>query len=165
MLNEYEVMPGPDEEAPEPSLSLKQRAMVEALRATLGIVSTACSKVGISRETHYQWLRAFPDYKAEVDAVDEAGIDFAESKLFELMNGVKVSKMEGIGKDKVEVIYKRPPHAGSIFFYLKTKGKNRGYTMRHELSGPDGQALTPGMPPVVMYISDPDESDHEADAE
>ena len=34
----------------------KKAAMLEALEKSLGIVSTACKMVDISRQTHYAWL-------------------------------------------------------------------------------------------------------------
>ena len=40
-----------------------KRATVEALEKALGVVSVACRAVGISRDTHYRWLREDEDYK------------------------------------------------------------------------------------------------------
>jgi len=39
----------------------KQRAMLAAIAHCLS-VTTACAQVGITRETHYQWVRKFPAY-------------------------------------------------------------------------------------------------------
>lgn len=36
----------------------KKGLMLEALEKSLGIVSTACKMVDISRQTHYAWLKA-----------------------------------------------------------------------------------------------------------
>ena len=91
--------------------------MIEALEKSLGIVTTACKAVGISRETHYRWLREDEKYKASVDAIADIALDFAESSLHKQIQNGEVS---------------------STIFYLKTKGKSRGYVERQEITGADG---------------------------
>lgn len=94
-----------------------KKTMLEALERSLGIVSTACEKAGVSRQTHYNWLKDDPEYKAAVDQIQESVIDFAESHLYKLIK-------EG--------------NPAANIFYLKTKGKSRGYIERQEVevSGP-----------------------------
>ena len=89
-----------------------KESMIEALENSLGIVSVACRKIGIARQTHYRWRQEDPDYKAKADEIIEATIDFVESKLFENI------------QDKKEA---------SIMFYLKSKAKHRGYVERQEV--------------------------------
>lgn len=91
--------------------------MLEALDKSLGIVSTAAKTAGIDRTTHYNWLKEDPEYKAAVDQIQESVIDFAESHLYKLIK-------EG--------------NPAANIFYLKTKGKSRGYIERQEVevSGP-----------------------------
>jgi hypothetical protein len=125
-----------------------KKAMLEALRKTLGNVSNACDIVGIGRTSHYNWLKADPEYKAAVDDIGEDAVDFVESKLFELISGVKCSKVVG---DEV-VVYETPPCKTSCIFYLKTKGKKRGYSEHEQTSTdekdrasvtlPDGTTIT-----------------------
>ncbi len=91
---------------------ITKKAMVEALEKSLGIVTTACKSVGISRETHYRWLREDDDYKKEVEALADVAIDFAESQLHKQIK-------EG--------------NSTATIFYLKTKGKKRGYIERQEI--------------------------------
>ncbi len=97
-----------------------KKAMVEAMKKSLGIVSTACAEVGINRWTHYDWLKTDEEYKQEIDAISESVIDFAESKLHKLIDGGDVA---------------------STIFYLKTKGKKRGFVERTELTGNEGQPI------------------------
>jgi hypothetical protein len=97
-----------------------KKAMVEAMKKSLGIVSTACAEVGINRSTHYDWLAKDEEYKAEIDAISESVIDFAESKLHALINKGDVA---------------------STIFYLKTKGKKRGFIERQEITGEEGQPI------------------------
>jgi hypothetical protein len=100
--------------------STLKKAMVEAMRKSLGIVSTACREVGIDRRTHYNWLKDDPEYKEDIENIGEEVIDFAESKLHTLIDNGDVA---------------------STIFYLKTKGKKRGFVERTELTGNEGQPI------------------------
>lgn len=87
--------------------------MIEALEKSLGVVTTACKTVGIARQTHYEWYREDAEYKKAVDDVADIAIDFAESQLHKQIQNGEVS---------------------STIFYLKTKGKKRGYVERTEIA-------------------------------
>lgn len=100
--------------------------ILEALEKHKGIVSTACASIGLARSTYYSWLSSDEAFKAAVDDIQETAIDFVESKLMEKINGVTV-----MGK---EDIYEQPPSDTAIIFYLKTKGKKRGYVERSEVA-------------------------------
>ena len=86
----------------------KQR-LLEALEDCNGIVKYACDKAKISRGTHYNWLNEDEAYKQAVENINNLNLDFAESKLFELI-------AEG--------------NLQATIFYLKCKGKSRGYQER-----------------------------------
>lgn len=90
-----------------------KKAMLKALEAKLGIVTAACSDVGISRQTHYNWLKDDPEYKRAVDELENVALDFAEGKLHEQI---------------------KSNNPTSTIFYLKTKGKKRGYIERQEIA-------------------------------
>ena len=91
---------------------IHKKAMIEALEKTLGIVTPACEMVGISRQTHYRWLEEDPEYKANVQSMDDLALDFAETALHEqIKDGTPSSTM----------------------FYLKTKGKKRGFVEKQEV--------------------------------
>jgi hypothetical protein len=100
--------------------STLKKAMVEAMKKSLGIITTACKEVGIDRGTHYNWMRDDAEYKEQIDHIGEAVIDFAESKLHSLIEKGDVA---------------------STIFYLKTKGKKRGYVERQEITGEEGQPI------------------------
>ena len=89
----------------------RKRAMIEALESSLGVVSTSCEVVGISRQTHYDWMKTDETYRKSVEALDDVAIDFAESQLHQLIKAGNVV---------------------ATIFYLKTKGKRRGYVERIE---------------------------------
>ena len=108
--------------------------MLKALKKTKGIVSVAAESVNIARTTHYLWMDNDPEYKEAVKAIDESAIDFAESKLFELIDG---ARKEVVTQDGIQVI-KDTPNPTATIFYLKTKAKHRGYVERQEITGADG---------------------------
>jgi hypothetical protein len=95
-----------------------KKAMLEALEKSLGVVTSACKTVDISRETHYRWLREDADYKAAVEALSDVALDFAESQLHKQIK-------EG--------------NSTATIFYLKTKGKKRGYIERQEVEVASGK--------------------------
>lgn len=90
---------------------INKKAMIEALEKSLGIVTTACKMVGIHRDTHYSWLNSDLEYKRQVESIADMTLDFAESQLHKQIKDGEVS---------------------STIFYLKTKGKKRGYIERVE---------------------------------
>ncbi len=100
--------------------TLGKKAMIAALEQTLGIVTDALKISGITRTTHYEWLKEDPEYAAEVNSVGEMALDFAESHLHKQISEGEVS---------------------STIFFLKTKGKKRGYVERQEITGADGNPL------------------------
>jgi hypothetical protein len=98
-----------------------KQAMLEALEASLGIVSTAAKKANVGRSTHYKWMDEDPDYKQAVQEVQESVLDFAESHLYKLVK-------EG--------------NPAATIFYLKTKGKKRGYIERQEIEVTEKKPLS-----------------------
>lgn len=88
------------------STQLKKRVMIEAMKRTLNNVSASVKYAQISRDTHYRWLKQDSKYRERLDTVNEELLDFAEMQLFKLI---------ALGKQR------------SIIFFLKTKGKHRGY--------------------------------------
>jgi len=91
---------------------LKKEQLLEALVKSLGIVSTACLSVDVSRTTYYKYYNDDEQFKSQVDDISDIAIDFAESQLFELIKGGNIT---------------------AVIFYLKTKGKKRGYVEKQEL--------------------------------
>lgn len=94
------------------STQLKKQAILQALEQTLGVVTSACQKVGVGRKTFYEWLHDDEEFKTEVQDLEGVTLDFAESKLYQQIK-------EG--------------NTTATIFYLKTKGKNRGYIERQEI--------------------------------
>ena len=85
----------------------KKQIFVKNLKAAGGIICIACSNTGINRSTYYRWREADEEFREQVDEVMEEQIDFVESKLLTAIKSGDTT---------------------AIIFYLKTKGRNRGYS-------------------------------------
>ena len=84
----------------------KKELILELYASKAGNVSQLCKSASIARATFYRWMREDEEFAEKIGEQEEALIDFAESKLFQLIN-------EGL--------------PSAIFFFLKCKAKNRGY--------------------------------------
>ena len=62
--------------------TLKKDTLLQALENSLGIVSTACNRTGISRSSYYKWYKEDEEFRQKVDEIDNVKLDFVESKLF-----------------------------------------------------------------------------------
>lgn len=89
-----------------------KKALLKALEKSLGIVTTACRSVGIARDTFYRYLKEDEDFAKAAKDVDNIALDFAESILLQNI------------RDRKEA---------STIFYMKTKGRCRGYIEKQEL--------------------------------
>ena len=91
-----------------------KKKLLEALEKSLGIVTSACKEVGISRKQFYEYYNTDEDFKKSVDDINEITLDFTETQLFK-----KIKE----GSER------------SILFYMKYRGRKRGYTDRLEIEG------------------------------
>jgi len=94
-----------------------KKALLKALQKGLGVVTGACEKTGVGRTTYYEWYNNDKDFKSKVDDLQNVALDFAESQLHK-----QIAKQS----------------TAATIFYLKTKGKKRGYIERQEITGADG---------------------------
>jgi|TARA_R110000796_G_scaffold168058_3_gene284948 hypothetical protein len=99
------------------SRHIKKESLLKALEQSLGVVTVACKKANIPRSTYYKWLKEDQDFSAKVKEIENVALDFAESQLHTQIG-------EG--------------NTSATIFYLKTKGKKRGYIERQEITGADG---------------------------
>lgn len=86
--------------------------MINALQDSLGIVTMAAKKINIARSTHYLWMKDDPEYRQQVEDIQDLTLDFVESQLHKQIQNGEVA---------------------STIFYMKTKGKKRGYIERSEI--------------------------------
>lgn len=99
----------------QPRFTIDQIA--EALKSAAGIRSGAAALLGCSPST----IKRYVDRSATLARIEkevvEFTLDLAESRLLDAINDGNLT---------------------AVMFYLKTKGKNRGYSERHQLEGKDG---------------------------
>lgn len=123
--------------------------ILEALKASRGLVTLACEATNLSRSQFYKWLQEDPDFSESVEEVRHGTVDHVTSKLFERIDGVTMRKQTKGG----EIIYDIPPDTKAITFYLQTIGKDHGFTTRNELTGKDGAALVGWQDAIKAFIS------------
>lgn len=131
-------------------ISDNKKEVLRQLEDAHGIITTAANNSGIARSTFYKWQEDDPVFKKAVEDVQEAAIDYVESKLFEKIKGVSIGKHNAEGE---LVVYDVPPSDTAIIFYLKTKAKKRGYIERQEFTGGNGAPLLPALTVQPMQTS------------
>jgi hypothetical protein len=82
-----------------------QEVFLQELSESLGVVSKALKKVNVTREEYTGWLKN-QEFKQRVEDINELSMDYVENKLL-----AQIQKGD----------------LNAIQFYLKTKGKKRGY--------------------------------------
>ena len=118
------------------SKKTKKDAFLQAYTDSKGIISYACESVGISRPTYYRWRQEDEDFNEKCSSIEEYVIDLVEGKLLTNINEGDVT---------------------SIIFYLKTKGKRRGYVERVQTEDISDRE------PVKVEIVMPNRSDEDED--
>jgi hypothetical protein len=89
--------------------------LLKALESSLGVVTTACKNAGCSREIFYRYCKQDAEFAKKVKEIEGIALDFAESQLHKQIQDGNTS---------------------ATIFYLKTKGKKRGYIERQEIDQP-----------------------------
>ena len=74
-------------------------------------ITSTCKALGISRKTFYEWRAKKKKLAEALEEKEESIIDYAESKL-----------VEHIQNDDIQ----------ALIFFLRTKGKKRGYVEKTE---------------------------------
>ena len=90
--------------------------VAEALRLSAGILSAAGEKLGCSGQCVANYLSRYPKLAEVAREAQEATLDLAESGLVSLI---------------------RERHPTSILFYLRTKGRHRGYNTTMQVATAD----------------------------
>ena len=109
----------------------KKAAMIKALGTTLGNVSEALAvldkaDIHIGRTSHYRWLENDEDYQLAVDNAADKTLDLVEKALINQIKNGSVT---------------------ATTFFLKTKGRVRGYNERQEVD------ITSGDDPIQININ------------
>lgn len=97
---------------------------IRVLKAKAGNISETAKALKVGRRTIYLWKDTDPEFKQAIEDQTESLIDFAESKLLTSINN---------GSDTATI------------FFLKTKGRNRGYVEKSEIDHTTkGESLNKG---------------------
>jgi hypothetical protein len=107
--------------------------LLEALEQSLGVVTTACKIVGCNRSTFYGHYNRDSKFRADVDELQNMTLDFAESQLHKQI---------------------KDGNTTATIFYLKTKGKKRGYIERREVEMTAEVSTTKLSPEAKQKIDD-----------
>jgi transposase-like protein len=75
-------------------------------------ISETCRKIGMHRDTYYKWRNDDEEFRKACEEAEESLIDFAETQI---MKNIKDGKET------------------SLIFFLKCKGKKRGYVEKQEI--------------------------------
>src|SRR4051812_48393758 len=95
----------------------RKATLLYYLEQYLGVVHFACKAAQVPRQTFYNWRDNDEDFRAKVEDIQEIAVDYAESQL---LANIKAGKEP------------------SLIFFLKTRGRGRGYVERTEVTGADG---------------------------
>ena len=107
------------------SRHIKKESMLQALEKSLGVVTVACNSADVPRSTYYKWMKEDEEFYKSVKEIENVALDFGESQLH---------KQIGEGSTSATI------------FFLKTKGKKRGYIERSELD------LSSGDEPIRINV-------------
>lgn len=98
----------------------KKTLFIQAFQKSFGNISKACEKIGVSRQTYYDWRNDDPMFLEAVKNVKDGAVDMAETALLKQIT-------EG--------------NTTAIIFYLKTQAKDRGYGDQIQVEHSGGVAI------------------------
>ena len=105
---------------------INKERLLKALESSLGVITTALKATDLSRTNFYKWLKEDEEFAKAVKDIENIALDFGESQLH---------KQIGDG------------NTSATIFFLKTKGKKRGYIERNEVD------LTSGDEPIKINVN------------
>ena len=83
----------------------RKKNFIEVLKKNLGILSKTLVETGVDKEDYLDWLEEV-DFYNHIQDIESVSVDYVESKLLKQIEEGNIS---------------------AITYYLKTKGKDRGY--------------------------------------
>ena len=90
-----------------------QAEVAEALRAARGLVVVAARRLGCNRNTVLNYVDRYPSVAEALSEARELQLDVSEARLFQAIDQGELA---------------------AITFYLRTVGRHRGYSERHEVA-------------------------------
>lgn len=110
-----------EKEVEYPTLTPRKTSLLEALKKHKGLITKACLASGVARRTYYAWYHEDEDFKKAVDSVQDFVLDEVEDCAHQLIE-------DG--------------NPAMIIFYLKCKGKKRGYIEKQQIEYSTGDLST-----------------------
>ena len=101
-----------DSVSTQSTLSDKKEKFLEILELNSGNVQESCKRANIGRRTYYSWKEVDQDFADACVDVKEGILDYAQTQLQGLIKANNVI---------------------ATIFFLKCKGKSRGYTEKQEI--------------------------------
>ena len=109
--------------------NIKKNKLLESLRNNLGNITLSCQETCIDRGTYYNLMEKNAEFRKEVEDIQNICIDVVENALFRNV---------------------RAGDTTAIIFYLKTKGRKRGYSEKQEIDlTSKGESIKP-LPPIIV---------------
>jgi len=105
-INNLPTNPDTIKKEDSPETEQNKKILIEAMVENRGNITNACKAAKCGRSTYYEYEKSDKEFKKACRDVVEINLDFVEDKLF-----------KSIERDDLS----------SIYFYLKCKGKKRGY--------------------------------------
>ena len=87
-------------------LNSRQLDFLDEMKKNLGVVEISLKNSGIERDEYLEWKEKDFVFQEELDNINSIALDYVENKLYQEI---------------------RDGNIQAISFYLKTKGKGRGY--------------------------------------
>jgi hypothetical protein len=86
-------------------ITKRQEDFLRVLQQSLGVVGLALQQTNVSRDEYDEWLEDM-EFEQKIKEIDDLSLDYVENQLLKLIQQGELS---------------------AITYYLKTKGKKRGY--------------------------------------
>jgi hypothetical protein len=109
----------------------KAQQFIDVIPGTGGIISTIAKRVGCSWHTAKKYIDEYATVKQAYNDECEVPIDWAQSVVIRNI-ALALKKQEQT---------EEPVDSADAKWYLIHKGKDRGFTQRQEISGPEGGAV------------------------
>jgi transposase-like protein len=100
----------------------KKADVLAACQGSMGICEAVCRKLGVTRRTLLKYRQRWPEVQEALDEEREAGLDYAENKLIQLVQSGDFR---------------------AIAFYLERKGRDRGWGQQQQLDVRGGLPVQP----------------------
>lgn len=114
-----------------PNEKFEPEIVAEAIRKASGIQAAAARMLKCDRDTVARYIREHDVCRQAYEEANEVQLDIAEARLAEIVNSPG-------NKD----------HFKALRFYLRTKGRRRGYVERQEVENVGTQPITLIIEPV-----------------